>query len=133
MAGFGNIRKGRREAVDNLGFTEGGDCPRCGGDSQPSTMTGYLSCVSCQHEWPDPDYVEDSSSNALPTYHQDMEQIEEFKREIESGSLAGVLGVEKNLSKKQEESLARLEDKWMTGMQGHFNTATEERLSLIHI
>ena len=131
MAGFGNIRKGRREAVDNLGFTEGGDCPRCGGDSQPSTMTGYLSCVSCQHEWPDPDYVEDSSSNALPTYHQDMEQIEEFKREIESGSLAGVLGVEKNLSKKQEESLARLEDKWMTGMQGHFNTATEERKPLM--
>ena len=75
MAGFGNIRKGRREAVDNLGFTEGGDCPRCGGDSQPSTMKGYLSCVSCQHEWQDPDYIEESHSNALPTYHQDSERI----------------------------------------------------------
>ncbi len=42
MAGFGNIRKGRREAVDKLGFNEGGDCPRCGGEAQPSTMNGYL-------------------------------------------------------------------------------------------
>ena len=47
MAGFGNMRKGRREAVDNLGFNEGGDCPRCGGEAQPSTMNGYLHCVSC--------------------------------------------------------------------------------------
>ena len=58
MAGFGNIRKGRREAVDNLAFTEGGDCPRCGGESQPSTMNGYLSCVACQHEWKDPNHVD---------------------------------------------------------------------------
>ncbi len=131
MAGFGNLRKGRREAVENLGFTEGGDCPRCGGDAQPSTMNGYLSCVSCQHEWPDPDYVEENTADALPTYHQDREKIEEFKKEIESGSLAGVLGVEKNLSEEQEASLARLENKWMTGMQGHYNTATEERKPLM--
>ena len=31
MAGFGGMRKGRREAVENLGFSEEGDCPRCGG------------------------------------------------------------------------------------------------------
>ena len=58
MAGFGGIRKGRREAVENLGFEEGGDCPRCGGESELSSMTGYLRCVKCSHEWPDPDYVE---------------------------------------------------------------------------
>lgn len=131
MAGFGNIRKGRRDAVENLEYTEGGDCPRCGGESQPSTMNGYLSCASCNHEWVDPDYVEDQNQGSLPTYHQDAEMIEEFKRELSNGSLAGVLGVEKNLSKKQEESLSRLEDKWLTGMQGHFNTAKEERKPLM--
>ena len=105
--------------------------PRCGGDAQPSTMNGYLNCVGCQHEWKDADYVEESNNTEIPTYHQDSEQIEEFKREVESGSLAGVLGIEKNLSKSQEESLTRLEDKWMSGMQGHFNTATEERKPLM--
>ena len=50
MAGFGNIRKGRREAVDNLAFTEGGDCPRCGGESQPSTMNGYHALKSSTFE-----------------------------------------------------------------------------------
>tara|TARA_B100000767_G_C19734553_1_gene523314 strand:+ start:663 stop:1679 length:1017 start_codon:yes stop_codon:yes gene_type:complete len=131
MAGFGNIRKGRREAVDKLGFNEGGDCPRCGGEAQPSTMNGYLNCVGCQHEWKDADYVEESNDLEIPTYHQDSEQIEEFKREVESGSLAGVLGIDSNLTKGQEESLTRLEDKWMSGMQGHFNTATEERKPLM--
>ena len=131
MAGFGNIRKGRREAVDNLAFTEGGDCPRCGGESQPSTMNGYLSCVGCQHEWKDPDYVESSGPVDIPTYHQDQAKIEEFRKEVESGSLAGVLGVDTNLSEEQEASLARLEDKWMSGMKGHFNTAKEERKPLM--
>ena len=83
------------------------------------------------NEWPDPDYVEENTASAIPTYHQDREKIEEFKKEIESGSLAGVLGVEKNLSEEQEASLARLENKWMTGMKGHFNTATEERKPLM--
>ena len=60
MAGFGGLRKGRREAADNLSYTEGGDCPRCGGDSENSTMAGYLRCVVCSHEWPDPNYSEES-------------------------------------------------------------------------
>lgn len=131
MAGFGNIRKGRREAVDNLAFTEGGDCPRCGGESQPSTMNGYLSCVACQHEWKDPNHVDSSGPIEIPTYHQDRAKIEEFRKEVESGSLAGVLGVDSNLSDEQQASLARLEDKWMSGMKGHYNTATEERKPLM--
>ncbi len=131
MAGFGNIRKGRREAVENLGYTEGGDCPRCGGEAENSTMQGYLRCAKCSHEWADPDYIEEKKSVELPSYHRDAELIEQFKKEVETGGLANVLGVKKNLSQQQEASLARLEDKWMSGMQGRFNTATEERKPLM--
>lgn len=131
MAGFGNIRKGRRDAVENLQYTEGGDCPRCGGEAQPSTMTGYLMCSGCNHEWADPNHQSTSQRAPPPTYRQDAEMIEEFKKEVESGSLAGVLGVDNNLTEEQEASLGRLEDKWMSGMQGHFNTATEDRKPLM--
>tara|TARA_B110000003_G_scaffold271503_1_gene305799 strand:+ start:2614 stop:3693 length:1080 start_codon:yes stop_codon:yes gene_type:complete len=131
MAGFGNIRKGRRDAVENLQYTEGGDCPRCGGEAQPSTMTGYLMCSGCNHEWADPNHQSTSERAPPPTYRQDAEMIEEFKKEVESGSLAGVLGVDNNLTEEQEASLGRLEDKWMSGMQGHFNTATEDRKPLM--
>ncbi len=131
MAGLGNIRKGRRDAVENLQYTEGGDCPRCGGEAQSSTMKGYLMCVSCNHEWADPNYVEESSRMPPPTYRQDAEMIEEFKKEVQSGSLAGVLGVDSNLTEEQEASLGRLEEKWMSGMKGHFNTATEDRKPLM--
>ncbi len=131
MARFGGIRKGRRDAVDNLSYTEGGDCPRCGGESQPSTLAGYLICVSCSHEWADPEYVVDKKLDDIPTYHRDAELIEQFKKDVASGSLANVLAVNKNLSEQQEASLARLEDKWMSGMQGRFNTATEERKPLM--
>ena len=131
MARFGGIRKGRRDAVDNLSYTEGGDCPRCGGEAQPSTLAGYLICVSCSHEWADPEYVVDKKVDDIPTYHRDAELIEQFKKDVASGSLANVLAVNKNLSEQQEASLARLEDKWMSGMQGRFNTATEERKPLM--
>lgn len=131
MAGFGNIRKGRRDAVENLQYTEGGDCPRCGGEAQPSTMAGYLMCSGCNHEWADPNHQSTSERAPPPTYRQDAEMIEEFKKEVESGSLAGVLGVDNNLTEEQEASLGRLEDKWMSGMQGHFNTATEDRKPLM--
>lgn len=131
MAGFGNIRKGRRDAVENLQYTEGGDCPRCGGEAQPSTMAGYLMCSGCNHEWADPNHQSTSERAPPPTYRQDAEMIEEFKKEVQSGSLAGVLGVDNDLTEEQEASLGRLEDKWMSGMQGHFNTATEDRKPLM--
>ena len=131
MARFGGIRKGRREASDNLSYTDGGDCPRCGGEAQNSTMAGYLKCVACSHEWADPNYIEDSVTEEIPTYHRDADLIEQFKQDIASGSLANVLGVDHNLTEQQEASLARLEDKWMSGMQGRFNTATEERKPLM--
>ncbi len=131
MAGFGGMRKGRREAVENLGYSEEGDCPRCGGESDSSTMTGYLRCLKCSHEWADPEHVEEKEEAEIPTYHRDAELIEQFKKDVESGSLANVLGVQKDLSEEQEESLTRLEDKWMSGMQGHFNSASEERKPLM--
>ena len=45
--------------------------------------------------------------------------------------LANVLGVKKDLTGEQEQSLKRLEDKWMSGMQGHYNAAAEERKPLM--
>ena len=81
MAGFGGMRKGRREAVENLGYNEEGDCPRCGGDSDSSTMAGYLRCLKCSHEWADPEYVEDKKEMEIPTYHRDAELIEQFKKD----------------------------------------------------
>ena len=47
-------RGGRDEAKKNLQVDEEGDCARCGGDAQPSSISGYLQCVRCQYEWPDP-------------------------------------------------------------------------------
>ena len=57
--------------------------------------------------------------------------IEQFKQEMASGELANVLGINKNLTGEQEQSLKRLEDKWMSGMQGHYNAAAEERKPLM--
>ena len=129
MAEWG-FRKGRREAADNIKVDEEGDCPRCGGEKQPSTMDGYLICARCGYEWKDPDHV--SSKRRPPdTYRRDSELIDEFKREMESGHLSNVLGIEKGLSGAQEASLQRLEDKWMSGMSGHFNAASEERKPLM--
>ena len=129
MAEWG-FRKGRREAADNLSINEEGDCPRCGGEKQPSTMAGYLSCSKCQYEWKDPDHVTQKRGPPA-TYRRDEELINEFKQEMQSGDLSNVLGIDKGLSGEQEASLKRLEDKWMSGMSGHFNAASEERKPLM--
>lgn len=129
MAEWG-FRKGRREAAENLSYNEEGDCPRCGGEKQPSTLAGYLSCSSCQYEWKDPNHV--AVKRGPPAnYRRDAELIEEFKKEMAGGELSNVLGIDKGLSSQQEASLKRLEDKWMTGMSGHFNAAAEERKPLM--
>lgn len=129
MAEWG-FRKGRREAAENLSVLEEGDCPRCGGEKQPSSLPGYLSCARCQYEWKDPNHVA-KKSGPPDNYRRDSELIEEFKREMESGDLSNVLGINKGLSGEQEASLQRLEDKWMSGMSGHFNAAAEERKPLM--
>jgi hypothetical protein len=61
-----------------------------------------------------------------------MEQLDEFKREMESGQgLASVLGVDDGLDSEQKASLGRLQDKWMSGMHGQYNAAEEERKPLM--
>ena len=111
MAGFGDIRKGRKEAADNLSIQEDGDCPRCGGESQPSTMEGYLVCTRCSYEWADPNFISKKVRGPPPNHRRDSELIEEFKNEMARGDLKGVLGVDSDLSEEQEQSLQRLEDK----------------------
>jgi len=123
------IRRGRKEAHENLSISEEGDCPRCGGESVDSSISGFLTCSRCDYEWKDPDAVPEEKAPP-PNYRRDEELLNEFKQELESGELKDLLGIEKNLSSEQEQSLGRLQDKWMDGMQGQFNAAVEERTPL---
>ncbi len=106
-------RGGRDEARKNLEVQEDGDCPRCGGDAQPSSIPGYLQCVKCQYEWPDPNAV--STGPVRTTIHDESKKVDEFKQELEKGSLRGVLGLDSDLSKEQEATLGRLQNRWMDG------------------
>ena len=123
------IRRGRKEASENLTISEEGDCPRCGGESVDSTISGFLLCSRCNYEWKDPDTTPEEKVPP-PNYRRDEELIDEFKQELENGELKDLLGIDKNLSSEQEQSLVRLQDKWMGGMQGQFNAAAEERTPL---
>ena len=123
------IRRGRKEAHENLTISEEGDCPRCGGESADSTLSGFLMCSRCDYEWKDPDATYEEKAPP-PNYRRDEELINEFKQELENGDLKDLLGVDKNLSSEQEQSLVRLQDKWVDGMQGQFNAAEEERTPL---
>ncbi|MDP6906378.1 MAG: hypothetical protein QF440_03060 [Candidatus Thalassarchaeaceae archaeon] len=126
-----NVRDGRRQAKENLSHTEDGDCARCGGDATPSTITGYLQCAKCGYEWKDPEW-ESANRGPQDSISRDMEMLDEFKREMNSGQgLAQILGVDDGLDASQKDSLRRLEDKWMTGQQGQFNAAEEERKPLL--
>ncbi|MEC7704029.1 MAG: hypothetical protein VYC11_05365 [Candidatus Thermoplasmatota archaeon] len=128
--GFG-IREGRRQAKENLSHSEGGDCTRCGGDAVASSIPGYLQCAKCGYEWPDPE-AKIAKSGPRDSISRDVERLEEFKREMSSGQgLARVLGVDDSLSNEQKDSLNRLQDKWMTGMQGQYNAAEDERKPLM--
>ena len=128
--GFG-IREGRRQAKENLSIDEEGDCARCGGNADASSIPGYLQCSKCGYEWKDP-AAESSQKGPRDSISRDSEKLEEFKREMESGSgLARVLGVDDGLDAEQKESLFRLQDKWMSGMQGQYNAAEEERKPLM--
>jgi ribosomal protein L37AE/L43A len=124
------MRGGRNEAKENLAVDEEGDCPRCGGDKQPSSIQGYLQCIKCNYEWADPD-----SSNTGPVHrasiHDEANKIEAFKKEMDEGELQNVLGIDQQLTKEQEQSLGRLQDRWIGGMAGHFNAAEEERKPLV--
>ena len=93
-------------------------------------MAGYLMCSRCGHEWVDPDAASPKRSPP-PTFRRDSNALNEIKSEMESGGeLSKLLGVDKDISGKQKESLTRLQDKWLTGMHGTFNAAEEERVPL---
>ena len=73
-----------------------------------------------------------AKSGPRDSISRDVERLEEFKREMSSGQgLARVLGVDDSLSNEQKDSLNRLQDKWMTGMQGQYNAAEDERKPLM--
>ena len=123
--------KGLAEAKDNLAVEEDGDCPRCGGSSNSSSIPGYVSCDRCRYEWADPNATT-KKRGPKESIHSQSEMVKQFKEEMESGTgLSKVLGIEENLSKEQQEGLSRLQDKWIDGMQGHFNAAEEERKPLM--
>ena len=124
------IRRGRKAAGENLNVDEEGDCPRCRGEADPSSLEGFFICSKCSYEWRDPDHVQ-TKRGPPPNHRRDAELIDEFQQEMETGQLRGVLGINKDLSKEQEASLQRLEDKWMSGLQGTFNVASEERKPLM--
>ena len=130
LMGFG-IRDGRRQAKDNLSTDEEGDCSRCGGSATASSIPGYLQCSKCNYEWKDPESV-NNNSGPRDSITRDTEQLDEFKREMQSGQgLARVLGVDDSLDDAQKKSLNRLQDKWMSGMHGQYNAAEEERKPLM--
>ncbi len=109
-------REGRRQAKENLGYTDGGDCARCGGDKTPSTLPGFLVCQKCSYEWRDPDYVGDHDGQ-FDSVEKQSEKVAEFKRELESGTgLARVLGIESELSDEQNAGLNGLQSKGFDGM-----------------
>ena len=124
--------KGLTEAKDNLSIDEDGDCPRCGGKSVSSSIKGYICCDRCQYEWKDPNHDSSKDSMNVESVHSESELVRQFKEEMESGTgLSRVLGIDENLTREQEDGLTRLQDKWMDGMQGHYNAASEERKPLI--
>ncbi len=124
--------KGLGEAKENLTALDDGDCPRCGGGSSSSSIPGYLACDRCQYEWADPNSSSSGGRRARESVRSESKLIEQFKTEIESGTgLSRVLGIDENLTREQEQGLTRLQDKWMEGMQGHFNVAEEQRKPLM--
>ncbi len=128
--GFG-IRDGRRQAKENLSSDEEGDCPRCNGSANASSIPGYLQCARCKYEWQDSDELS-SDKGPRDSISRDSEKLEDFKREMSAGEgLARVLGVEDGLDAAQKESMGRLQDKWMSGMHGQYNAAEDERKPLM--
>ena len=130
LMGFG-IREGRRQARENLSVLRVETVGAAVVAQQSSNIPGYLLCVKCGYEWKDPE-AEMNQRGPRDSISRDSERIEEFKREMASGQgLAGVLGVHDGLDASQKESLSRLQDKWMSGMQGQYNAAEEERKPLM--
>ena len=124
-------RRGVRESVERVGVSEEGDCPRCGGETDTSSMTGYLSCLRCGYEFADPSHVSARGTPSRRSIDDDSQDLDRFRQELSQGEWKSVLGVNQDISSEQAASLKRLQSKWMDGMKGHFNVASEERKPLM--
>jgi ribosomal protein L37AE/L43A len=124
--------QGGKDAKDNLSVGDEGDCARCGGDGAASSLTGYLSCVRCNYEWKDPSHSPKGKAKDLDSIARESRMVDKFRAELESGTgISNVLGIDQRLSEEQEQSLGRLQGKWIDGMHGHYNAAEDERKPLI--
>ena len=76
--------------------------------------------------------LESDESQDIQEFVEDPREQERIRKELEEGGeLHKMLGIEQNLSSEQEASLQRLEDKWMSGLQGTYNAAEEDRKPLM--
>ena len=76
--------------------------------------------------------LESDESQDVQEFVEDPREQERIRKELEEGGeLHKMLGIEQNLSSEQEASLQRLEDKWMSGLQGTYNAAEEGRKPLM--
>ncbi len=106
------IRKGRRESKENLENHEAID----------DAFAERRALLESD---------ERGNVNENQQIHDPVEQ-ERIRKELEEGGeLQKMLGIDQNLSREQEASLQRLEQKWMSGLQGTYNAAEEERKPLM--
>ena len=76
--------------------------------------------------------LESDESQDVQDFIEDPREQERIRKELEEGGeLHKMLGIDQNLSTEQEASLQRLEDKWMSGLQGTYNAAEEDRKPLM--
>ena len=97
-----------------------------------SSLAGHLQCGRCGYEWADPNATQARGPTAAQLVQWDLGLANQIQKELqEGGELTRLLGIDKQLSDAQAASLGRLESKWMSGMQGQFNAAEEERKPLM--
>ncbi len=124
--------RGLRESREHLSVEGEGDCPRCRGNATTSSIPGFLKCEKCSYEWQDPDAEISRKHLQRDSISKQSKLVEQVKNELQSGTgLSRVLGIDDKLSSEQHDGLVRLQDKWMEGLHGHYNPASEQRTPLI--
>ena len=106
------IRKGRRESKENLENHE---------DIDEAFAERRALLES-----------DEGTGGKKPQQTHNPQEQERIRKELEEGGeLQKMLGIDQNLSEQQEASLQRLENKWMSGLQGTYNAAEEGRKPLM--
>ncbi|MBJ99953.1 MAG: hypothetical protein CMB48_03085 [Euryarchaeota archaeon] len=76
--------------------------------------------------------LENEDSGQSERFVEDPGEQARIRKELEDGGeLHKMLGIDENLSTQQQASLQRLEQKWMSGLQGTYNAAEEDRKPLM--